>query len=108
MSLSDGTEITLLRLEIPTSATPVAVVVIELGDPLVATVGGQEWHGFARAKGTEGYSVEPEFDLSSGTAVYRETDRTSLVGFGIHTSSGSAVFAAKDVVSRFTELNTGH
>lgn len=107
-TLPDGTEMTLLRLESPTSASPVAVVVIEPGVALIASSGAQEWRGFARTKSANGYSIEPEFNLSSGTAVYLESDRTSLVGFGIRTGSGSAVVAASDVVARFARLNERH
>ena len=106
--LPDGTEMTLSRLESPTSATPVAVVVIETGVPLVAFSAGQEWHGSVRPKGANGYSTEPEFNLSSGTGVYLESDRTSLVGFGIHTKPGSAIVPAGDVVARFARLNERH
>jgi hypothetical protein len=105
--LGDGTEITLLRLDNSTTIAPVAITVIEVGDPLAASGGGQEWHGAARAKKAEGYSVEPEFTLSSGTAVYRESDKTSLVGFGTHTRSGEVIVPAKDVLGHFPELNVG-
>ena len=107
MVLSDGTEMTLLRLENPTAIAPVAITVIEIGDPLTASGAGQEWHGAARKKMADGYSVEPEFTLSSGTAVYRESDKTSLVGFGVHTGSGEIILSAKDVLGHFPELNVG-
>jgi hypothetical protein len=106
--LGDGTEITLLRLDNATAIAPVAVTVIEVGDPLAASGAGQEWHGAARDKKAEGYSVEPEFTLSPGTAVYRESDKTSLVGFGVHAESGGVIVPAKDVLGRFPELNVGH
>jgi hypothetical protein len=106
--LPDGTEMTLSRLESPTSAMPVAVVVIETGVPLVAFSAGQEWHGSVRTKGANGYSIEPEFNLSSGTGLYLDSDRTSLVGFGIHTKSGPAIVPASDVVARFVRLNERH
>jgi hypothetical protein len=106
--LSDGTEITLFRLDNLTTIAPVAITVIEVGDPLAASGAGQEWHGAARIKRADGYSVEPEFTLSSGTAVYRESDKTSLVGFGVHTGSGEVILPAKDVLGRFPELNVGH
>jgi len=104
-TLPDGTEVTLLRLESPTSAAPVAVVVVEAGDALVAAFSGQEWHGVARAKVNGEYPVDPDFTLSAGTPVYRESDRTSLAGFAIRTASGSAIVSAQDVVSKFPELN---
>ena len=107
-TLSDGTEITLLRLETPTSVAPVAFAVVELGDPLFATMAGQEWHGVARARLLDGYSVEPDFNLSSGTGVYRDSDRTSLVGFAVRSSSGAALIPAKEVVNHFAELKEGH
>lgn len=107
-TLPDGTEVTLLRLESPTSVPPVVVGIVELGDPLVSLLGGQEWHGMAKAKRDSGYSVDPEFSLSSGTAVYRDADHTSLVGFGVHTATGSSIVPAKDIVNKFAELNAGH
>ena len=107
-TLPDGTEMTLLKLDNPTSAAPVAVVVVEVGDALVATASGQEWRGSARAKVNGGYPVEPDFNLSAGTPVYRESDRMSLVGCEIRTPSGPAIIAAQDVLSHFPELNAGH
>jgi hypothetical protein len=106
-TLPDGVEITLLRLGSPTSSPPVAVTMIEVGGLLVATAMGQEWHGSVQAKVAGGYSVTPEFNLISGTAVYREADRTAFVGFGIRIKSGTVVVAARDVLSRFAELNPG-
>ena len=108
MSLPDGTEVTLLRLETPTTAAPVAVVVINAGDELAATASGQEWHGVAKAKLDAGYPVEPDFSLSAGTPVYRSSDRDSLVGFAIHTASGSVIVPAQDVVNHFPALSAGH
>lgn len=107
-TLPDGTEITLLRLESQTSAVPVAVGVIEVGGPLVATGSGQEWHGTALAKINGLYFVAPEFSLNAGTPVYRDSNKTSLVGFAIRTASGSAIVPAQNVISRFPELSAGH
>jgi hypothetical protein len=106
--LADGTEITLLRLATPTSVPPAAISVVEMGDSLIATSAGQEWHGSARTKSGEAYSVEPDFTFGPGTAVYRDSDRNSLVGFAIHSGSGSVIVAARDVASHFAELNAGH
>ncbi len=106
--LPDGTEVTLMRLETPTSVVPVAVGIVEIADNLVAITSGQEWHGTVRKGVTNGYSIEPEFTLTPGTAVYREADRTTLVGFGTRTSAGSMIVPAKDVVAHFPELTGGH
>jgi hypothetical protein len=107
-TLPDGTEITLLRLESPTSIAPVTVTVLEIGDVLVATSkGGQEWRGSVRGKVEKGFSVEPDFTLTAGTAVYRDSDRTALVGFGMRATSAATVVAAKDVVAHFPELGAG-
>jgi hypothetical protein len=107
-ALPDGTEITLLRLETATSIVPVTVTVLEVGDALAATArGGQEWRGSVRGKVEQAYSVEPEFALPAGTAVYRDSDRTALVGFGIRTTAAAMVVAAKDVVAHFPELHAG-
>ena len=107
-TLPDGTDITLLRLETPTTAAPVAVVVIDAGDELVATASGQEWHGSAKAKTDAGYPVEPDFSLNAGTPVYRNSDRGSLVGFAVRTASGSVIVSAQDVLNHFPETRAGH
>src|SRR5207248_522665 len=107
-TLPDGTAVTLLRLETSTSASPVEVGTVSLGDQLIAAASGQEWRGSPRAKTASGYSIEPDFSLGGGTAVYRESDRTSLVGFGLRTSPASEIIPAKDVLSRLSVLNAGH
>jgi hypothetical protein len=107
-ALPDGTEITLFRLENQTSVAPVTIVVIELGDGLVSTAGGQEWHGVAREKLTNGYSVEPDLGLVSGTPVYRADDKSALAGFVVRSDSSSVVISAKDVLDHFPDLRMGH
>jgi hypothetical protein len=106
--LPDGTEFTLLRLDSPTSVTPVAVVVIGPGENVDARLEGQEWHGVAREKVAGGYSLEPDFTLSPGTGIYREGDPTALAGFGFHTASGSILVPAQTVLTHFPELNGAH
>ena len=106
-TLPDGTYITLLRLDTPTSVDPVAVVVVDPGESLVATSSGQEWHGMARAQNGGLFPVDPDFNLNAGTAVYRDSDRQALVGFAVKTASGAAIVPAQEIVSRFPEVSSG-
>jgi hypothetical protein len=107
-SIDESTEMTLLRLDSPSSVPPLVPAVGDKNDRVTGSAGGQEWRGVITAVESGEYDVDPSLSLPVGAAVVRQSDSTALIGVTGQTKREMMIVPAKDVFAKFPELRDQH